>query len=275
MTIWWLTCEPCPRRSRSIRPAHRALKAFGRAAGYSPTWAAPIATSPTLGNVRGIYSDLLLHDMGQSLSDSGSYYGSEGPSSPGAASPQEWRTPPLWGYRDSGPYLHDGRADDLEEAVALHGGQALASTRRFFALTAEDRFHVEAFLKSLVAPLATAAPGVMLAAEMESRFEQEEEGTPESLVRRRWAETVARGDWQRREDQRRQREEEAARRAHTRCKSLGPWRRRARLPARWSSTARSLARPPTRTRAEWPPREWPHSAGHVIFSRVCPIQSHR
>ncbi len=31
---------------------------------------------PTLGNVRGIYSDLLLHDMGQSLSDSGSYYGS-------------------------------------------------------------------------------------------------------------------------------------------------------------------------------------------------------
>ncbi len=81
---------------------------------------------PTLGNVRGIYSDLLLHDLGPSLGDSGSYYGTEGPSSPGGASPQEWRTPPLWGYRDSGPYLHDGRAEDLEEAVALHGGQAHA-----------------------------------------------------------------------------------------------------------------------------------------------------
>jgi CxxC motif-containing protein (DUF1111 family) len=173
---------------------------------------------PTLGTVRGIYSDLLLHDMGPSLSDSGSYYGSEGPSSPGGPNPQEWRTPPLWGYRDSGPYLHDGRANDVEEAVALHAGQALASTRRFFHLTVEDRFHVEAFLKSLVAPSATSAPGVTLAAEMESRFEQEEEGTPESLVRRRWAETVARGDWQRREEERRQREEEAAKLAHTRLK---------------------------------------------------------
>ncbi len=82
---------------------------------------------PSLGNVRGIYSDLLLHDLGPSLGDSGSYYGFEGPISPGAATAQEWRTPPLWGYRDSGPYLHDGRAEDLEEAVALHGGQALGS----------------------------------------------------------------------------------------------------------------------------------------------------
>ena len=166
---------------------------------------------PTLDNVRGIYSDLLLHDLGQSLSDSGSYYGTEGPSSPGGASPQEWRTPPLWGYRDSGPYLHDGRAEDLEEAVALHGGQAHASTRRFFALSSEDRVQVEAFLKSLVAPSATAAPGVRLAAEMESQFEGEEERTPESLVRRRWAEAVARGERQLREDQRRRRAEEAAR----------------------------------------------------------------
>jgi hypothetical protein len=173
---------------------------------------------PTLGTVRGIFSDLLLHDMGPSLSDSGSYYGGQGPISPGDPRPQEWRTPPLWGYRDSGPYLHDGRANDLEEAVALHAGQALASTRRFFHLTAQDRFHVETFLKSLVAPSATSAPGVMLAAEMESRFEQDEEHTPDSLVRRRWAETVARGDWQRHEDQRRQRQDEAAKFAQTRLK---------------------------------------------------------
>jgi RNA polymerase sigma factor (sigma-70 family) len=184
---------------------------------------------PTLGTVRGIYSDLLLHDMGPSLSDSGSYYGSEGPSSPGGPNPQEWRTPPLWGYRDSGPYLHDGRANDVEEAVALHGGQAHASTRRFFHLTAEDRFHIEAFLKSLVAPSATSAPGVMIAAEMESRFEQEEERTPESLVTRRWAETVARGEWQRRDDERRQREEEAARLAHTRLKIARALEKKGRI----------------------------------------------
>ena len=171
---------------------------------------------PTLGNVRGIYSDLLLHDLGPSLGDSGSYYGSEGPISPGGATTQEWRTPPLWGYRDSGPYLHDGRAEDLEEAVALHGGQAHGSTRRFFALSAEDRFQIEAFLKSLVAPSATAAPGVVLAAELESEFELDEERTPESLVRRRWAQAVARGQVQQHEEQERQRAQAEARLARVR-----------------------------------------------------------
>ena len=124
--------------------------------------------TPTLGDVKGIYSDLLLHDMGQSLSDSGSSYGIDGPSSPVGPSPREWRTPPLWGYRDSGPYLHDGRAQDLEEAVALHDGQARASAHRFFGLNSQERAQVEVFLKSLVAPSAAAAPGIALAAEMES-----------------------------------------------------------------------------------------------------------
>src|SRR5262245_55374149 len=154
--------------------------------------------------------------MGPSLSDSASSYGIEGPPSLGAPGPQEWRTPPLWGYRDSAPYLHDGRAEDLEEAVALHGGQAHASARRFFALSAEDRLRVEAFLKSLVAPASTTTPGVMLAAEMESRFEREEQRTPESLVRRRWDEAVARGERQRREEQQRRHAEEVARRARAR-----------------------------------------------------------
>jgi hypothetical protein len=185
--------------------------------------------TPTLGDVRGIYSDLLLHDMGQSLSDSGSYYGTDGPTSPGGPSPQEWRTPPLWGFRDSGPYLHDGRAEDLQEAVALHGGQAQASARRFFALSSEDRFRVEAFLKSLVAPSATAAPGVQLAAELESRFEQEEQGTPERLVRRRWEQAMARGEWQRREEQERRLAVEAAKRARARLQNAESLERRGRI----------------------------------------------
>ena len=70
----------------------------------------------------------------------------------GPASRFEWRTPPLWGFRDSGPYLHDGRADTLEQAVALHDGEAAAIAQRFFALGARERRQVEAFLKSLTAP---------------------------------------------------------------------------------------------------------------------------
>jgi CxxC motif-containing protein (DUF1111 family) len=105
---------------------------------------------PALGPVAGLYSDLLLHDLGPDLSDGGGAY--DGPKPSGGAKPQEWRTPPLWGFRDSGPYLHDGRARTLEQAVALHGGQAERSSRSYFALTPVERLEVEAFLNSLVAP---------------------------------------------------------------------------------------------------------------------------
>jgi CxxC motif-containing protein (DUF1111 family) len=158
-----------------------------------------------LGNVQGIYSDLLLHDMGPDLGDTGSYGVfvpnesepdfvdpdqplADGPAAPGAgaavavadspagfavvttevansapgnvgrrpmtgpASRQEWRTPPLWGFRDSGPYLHDGRAETLDQTVALHGGEAGPSAIEYFKLTTRQRLELEAFLKSLVAP---------------------------------------------------------------------------------------------------------------------------
>jgi CxxC motif-containing protein (DUF1111 family) len=133
--------------------------------------------SPKVGDVQGIYSDLLIHDMGQEMADDGSYSdGSSGDDDdeplvprisvangqptdkpavqrvPKGALRQEWRTPPLWGFRDSGPYLHDGRAQTLEQAVAMHGGQGAASAVKFFELSPKERLQVETFLKSLVAP---------------------------------------------------------------------------------------------------------------------------
>ena len=99
---------------------------------------------PDLGNVKGIYSDLLLHDMGPQLADSDSYSVFAGePAQPAGlpvagrvraeshtASSREWRTPPLWGIRDSGPYLHDGRAATVSEAIVLHSGQGAPAARR-------------------------------------------------------------------------------------------------------------------------------------------------
>jgi CxxC motif-containing protein (DUF1111 family) len=70
----------------------------------------------------------------------------------GPASRQEWRTPPLWGLRDSGPYMHDGRAATLERAIALHGGEASRPARNYFALKPAERQKVQAFLKALAAP---------------------------------------------------------------------------------------------------------------------------
>jgi CxxC motif-containing protein (DUF1111 family) len=112
---------------------------------------------PKLGDVDGIYSDLLLHDMGPELSDSGSYTVIEIASQdkskqPRAANELEWRTPPLWGLRDSAPYLHDGRAATIAEAVALHGGEGLAAAGAYTRLTEKEREQVELFLQTLAAP---------------------------------------------------------------------------------------------------------------------------
>jgi CxxC motif-containing protein (DUF1111 family) len=65
---------------------------------------------------------------------------------------REWRTPPLWGVADSAPYLHDGRAATLNEAISLHGGEALNSKQQYFTIPDEDRLAVVAFMQCLRAP---------------------------------------------------------------------------------------------------------------------------
>jgi CxxC motif-containing protein (DUF1111 family) len=136
-----------PQASRDVEEGRRLFTAIGCAGCHTPS----------LGDISGIYSDLLLHEMGESLGDQGNYYGLE---SPGSASDTEWRTPPLWGIRDSGPYLHDGRAPSLAVAVARHGGQGAKSARRFRVLTLSELSQVRAFLRSLASPNPEALPGV-------------------------------------------------------------------------------------------------------------------
>ncbi|MCC9603916.1 hypothetical protein LOC67_25470 [Stieleria sp. JC731] len=65
---------------------------------------------------------------------------------------EEWRTPPLWGVADSAPYMHDGRAGTLLEAIAMHGGEASGTRDRFLALPKPGRDAIIAFLQTMVAP---------------------------------------------------------------------------------------------------------------------------
>lgn len=65
---------------------------------------------------------------------------------------QEWRTPPLWGVRDSAPYMHDGRAGTLLEAVSMHEGEAAGTRDRFLNLSHRDRSAIITFMETLVAP---------------------------------------------------------------------------------------------------------------------------
>lgn len=113
---------------------------------------------PDLGDVQGLYSDLLLHRMGEVLIGGGSY-GERPPPKPESPTvpsdgplADEWRTPPLWGVADSAPYLHDGRAATLEEAIRLHAGQAARSAQHFLGLAPAEQAHLLTFLKTMRAP---------------------------------------------------------------------------------------------------------------------------
>ena len=92
------------------------------------------------------YTDLLLHDMGEDLSDGRPDY---------LAGPREWRTPPLWGIglsetvNGANAFLHDGRARNFTEAILWHGGEAGASRAVFERFAPEERAALMAFLNSL------------------------------------------------------------------------------------------------------------------------------
>lgn len=66
-----------------------------------------------------LYSDLLLHSMGPGLADD---------ILQGEARGDEFRTAPLWGLGQRIFFLHDGRTQDLLEAIRAHRS---ASNRRF------------------------------------------------------------------------------------------------------------------------------------------------
>ncbi len=112
--------------------------------------------TPKLGPVDRIYSDLLLHSMGPDLVGGGSYGEPPIPlpdiPDDDSPSPSEWRTPPLWGVADSAPYLHDGRAATLTEAIQLHKGQGLRSAKNFAQLNPDEQGQLIGFLKTLRAP---------------------------------------------------------------------------------------------------------------------------
>ncbi len=92
---------------------------------------------PELANIDApVFTDMLLHDMGDTLSDSVAG-GNEG-----QAGPRDWRTAPLVGLRFDRVFLHDGRAATIEDAIKMHdgpGSEASGSVQLFNALSATDQ----------------------------------------------------------------------------------------------------------------------------------------
>jgi CxxC motif-containing protein (DUF1111 family) len=92
------------------------------------------------------YTDMLLHDMGDSLSDNRTDF---------LAAGNEWRTPPLWGIglietvNGHTRLLHDGRARNIEEAILWHSGEAAVSKLAFTQLNSIEREKIITFLNTL------------------------------------------------------------------------------------------------------------------------------
>ncbi len=88
-----------------------------------------------------MFSDLKRHDMGPDLAEA-----------TGAELDSQFITARLWGIADSGPYLHDGRALTLTDAILMHGGEAQDESDYFASLPPDDQLRLIMFLRTLRTP---------------------------------------------------------------------------------------------------------------------------
>jgi len=88
-----------------------------------------------------LWSDFKRHSVGAALADSKPFnqIGAESVHHAAAV-----------GLRDSAPYLHDGRAPTIKDAIIMHGaGDDVTSVNAFRALSADSQAKVVEFLSSL------------------------------------------------------------------------------------------------------------------------------
>ena len=131
-----------------VKRGERLFEKIGCASCHVPTMQTGPSPIDALNEVDAhLYSDLLLHDMGEELADN---------RPDGSATGREWRTAPLWGTRlvakflgGTPFFLHDGRATTLEGAIRAHGGEAQKAKEAFFNLSETQQQAVIAFLESL------------------------------------------------------------------------------------------------------------------------------
>jgi CxxC motif-containing protein (DUF1111 family) len=142
--------------------AQRGKQVFtdaGCAACHTPQMVTAGTTqSPSVeGKTANLYSDLLIHHMGANLADNVIQ---------GQAGVDEFRTQPLWGVGQRLFFMHDGRTNDLVQAIrehvspatpanprtklpALPASEANLSVFSYFAKTPADQQALLVFLRSL------------------------------------------------------------------------------------------------------------------------------
>jgi mono/diheme cytochrome c family protein len=87
-----------------------------------------------------LYSNLLLHNVMP--------VGFRGMAEPGAPVGM-YRTAPLWGIAETAPYMHDGRAEDLDGAIRAHFSEGDNARVSYEGLSPEERAELIEFLRDL------------------------------------------------------------------------------------------------------------------------------
>jgi CxxC motif-containing protein (DUF1111 family) len=134
-------------RDAQATQGRKVFDTFGCSSCHTPTLVT--GDSPTAALAHQTihpFTDMLLHDMGDLLTDSRPDFEADG---------IEWRTPALWGIglaqlvRDNTTFMHDGRARTFAEAIMWHGGEAQPAHDAFQAASKADRDALAAFLATL------------------------------------------------------------------------------------------------------------------------------
>ncbi|VWX37116.1 conserved exported hypothetical protein [Limnobacter sp. 130] len=139
----WLAPPPRPELKGIALRGQRVFNDIQCSSCHTPMMkTSAMAPAPLSDREVWLYSDLLLHDMGEALADN---------APEGLGLPTEWKTAPLWGVGQTDkPLLHDGRAGrDFTQAIEFHGGEAEGAKRRFQGLSPADQAALIAFLEKL------------------------------------------------------------------------------------------------------------------------------
>ena len=138
--------------SPSAQRGREVFATVGCALCHTPAMqTAPVMNSAALqAKTANLYSDLLLHHMGANLDDE---------IIQGEAGPDEFRSAPLWGVGQRIFFLHDGRTNNLLEAIDQHfsapttkfpnGSEANKSVQAFNALSVAQKQDLLNFLRAL------------------------------------------------------------------------------------------------------------------------------
>jgi CxxC motif-containing protein (DUF1111 family) len=139
-----------PGGTPSILHGKQVFASTGCALCHTPGFATGDNTVAALRNQNvNLYSDLALHQMGPQLADD---------IQQGEAAGDEFRTAPLWGLGQRIFFMHDGRTNDLAQAIELHasrGSSKYAPSEAngviglYHALNANDAQDLLNFLRSL------------------------------------------------------------------------------------------------------------------------------